>query len=96
MFNIMDYSLLSQYGSSSSDALAIPFMCGFQMIFWIFYCGIIILSLVGMALWIWMLIDVAQRKFEVENDKTLWLLIVILGGGIGALIYYFMIKKKDQ
>lgn len=90
----MDFTMLSQYSSSSSDALAVPFICGFQIIFWIFYCGIMILSLASIVLWIWMLVDVAQRKFENENDRLLWLLIVILGGGIGALIYYFVIKRK--
>lgn len=43
--------------------------------------------------WIWMLVDVIQRDestFKDSNGKLLWVLIMVLGGGIGALIYYFL------
>ena len=46
--------------------------------------------------WILMIIDVAQRKFEEENEKILWLLIVILTGFVGAMIYYFMIIRAKK
>lgn len=43
-----------------------------------------------------MLIDVAKRNFKKENDKIVWIIIVVLAGIIGALIYYFIIKKPDK
>lgn len=43
-----------------------------------------------------MIVDVAKRKFKDENDKVVWILIVVLTGIIGALIYYFVIKRKDK
>jgi len=51
------------------------------------------------ALWVWMLIDVVQRKDEDfpesgPNTKMTWILVVILAGLIGAPIYYFVVKKK--
>ncbi|HDZ86433.1 MAG TPA: PLDc_N domain-containing protein [Actinobacteria bacterium] len=51
------------------------------------------------ALWVWMLIDVVQRKDDDfpepgPNTKMTWILVVILAGLIGAPIYYFVVKKK--
>lgn len=43
-----------------------------------------------------MIVDCAKRTFpkDKENDKVLWLLVVVLGGIIGTIIYYFMVKRK--
>ncbi|MCL5070518.1 MAG: PLD nuclease N-terminal domain-containing protein [Actinobacteria bacterium] len=46
-----------------------------------------------------MLVDCVKRDNSEfpsagESTKTMWLLIVILTGGIGAIIYYFLVKKK--
>lgn len=55
--------------------------------------GFIIFSLI---FWLWMFIDCLKRKFD---EKVLWV-IVLLGtffigiGFIGALIYYFLVRKK--
>lgn len=45
-------------------------------------------------LWVLMLIDVLQKKFKGENEKILWVLVLVFASWIGALIYYFMIYKK--
>lgn len=73
--------------------------CGFMGIFMIFYLLMFVLLIVGLILWVIMLIDVVQRKEDEfptpSNDqRTLWLLIVVIGGWIGALIYYITIYKK--
>ncbi|MBN2100802.1 PLDc N-terminal domain-containing protein [Candidatus Dojkabacteria bacterium] len=57
------------------------------------------LIIVGLVLWIVMIIDAVQRKPEefpngTENDRMIWLLIVVLTGWIGGIIYYFMVYKK--
>ena len=49
-----------------------------------------------LVFWILMIVDVAKRKFPNENDKIMWVLIVVLTGIIGAVIYYFMIKRKKK
>ena len=54
------------------------------------------LVIAGIIFWIFMLVDVIKRKFKVENDKILWLLIVILAGVLGSIIYFFMIKKENK
>ena len=62
---------------------------------------ILILALFGLCIfafvfWILMLVDVAKRKFPGENDQIVWILVVVFAGIIGALVYYFVIKKKDK
>ena len=48
------------------------------------------------AFWIWMIIDCARRDFKKSDDKIIWLLVVILVGIIGAILYYFIIKQKNK
>ena len=62
----------------------------------IVWFSLIILGILGFVLWVLMIIDVAKRKFKQENDKIMWILIIALTGVIGALIYYFMIKKPNK
>lgn len=55
---------------------------------------LIMLWIIGLALfvfWLWMLIDCARRDFD---KKTMWLVILLLLGGIGAIAYFFAVKKK--
>jgi RsiW-degrading membrane proteinase PrsW (M82 family) len=60
----------------------------------------IVLTVTMMILWIVALIDVLQRaEWEFPNrqqgshDKIIWVLVVVLLNGIGALVYYFMVMK---
>lgn len=41
--------------------------------------------------WLWMLIDVLSNQ---NDDKIVWLLVVILLGPLGALLHYFVARKK--
>jgi len=54
----------------------------------------ITICLISFVIWIIMLIDVIRRDFPNPNDKVLWLIVVILGGIIDAIVYYFVIKRK--
>lgn len=67
----------------------------FGILFTIFWIFIILASVAGFVFWIMMLIDAAQRDFPKPDDKTLWVLVVIFAGVIGAILYYFMVKKKS-
>ena len=55
----------------------------------------IVLSILTTVFWIWMLIDAAQRDFDDPNNKILWIILLILLGFIGAIVYYFVIRKKE-
>ena len=65
----------------------------FMIFLYFLFFGLMIFAII---FWILMLINVIQRKFKNENDKVMWVLIVVLAGIIGALIYYFMIKKPNK
>ena len=59
--------------------------------------GLFFLLIIGsLALWIWMLVDCIKRKFKKDDEKIIWLLVIILVQVIGAIIYYFVIKRKDK
>ena len=66
---------------------------GLLGLFWIIIIGLLIALFI---FWVMMIVDVAQRKFSEQNQQLIWILVVVLAGYIGAIIYYFVIKRKDQ
>ncbi len=61
--------------------------------------GLLILFIISLVLastifWIWMIVDCAQRKMK-DNDKVVWILVLIFLGILGAIVYYFVIKRKN-
>ena len=65
--------------------------------------GLILLMLIFMAVfvflfvfWILMIIDCAKREFKGENDKVVWILVLVFLGFLGAVIYYFVVKVNDK
>ena len=66
---------------------------GFIIGFFVVYGLVILLALFSFVFWIIELIDVAKRQWAEPNTKMLWLLVVVLGHGIGALVYYYVGKQ---
>lgn len=59
--------------------------------------GFIILVSIGLfVLWIVELVDCVRREFPEPNDKLVWVLVIALGHGIGALIYYYVGRPKGR
>jgi len=54
----------------------------------------LVITLVGLAMWIWMLIDCVTNEPSEGNDKLIWVLIIIFGNWIGALVYYFVRRPE--
>ncbi len=54
-----------------------------------------IFSLLFLVFWIWMIVDVAKRKFKNDVEKIIWLLVVILGMWIGAIVYFIVIRMYN-
>lgn len=54
--------------------------------------GIFIFGILFSIFWIWMLVDVV--KYCDEKDKMLWVLIIVFTHWIGALIYFFVVRRK--
>jgi Phospholipase_D-nuclease N-terminal len=48
------------------------------------------LGIAWFVFWIVMLIDVIQHQ---EKDKALWVIVIVLGNSIGAIVYYFAARK---
>ena len=89
---IPNIALAESSGGGAAAGAAIGIFFIFIAFFYMLFFAVAIAAFV---FWIIMLVDVAQRtNWENENDKTVWVLIVVLTGGIGALIYYFMVRKK--
>ena len=53
-----------------------------------------LISITGMILWIWMLIECATKEPAEGNDKIVWILVIVLVGWLGALIYLLARRPK--
>ena len=82
--------------SGAAGTAAAGIFGAFFLIFILIWIVCFIGGILLLIFWIFMIIDVAQRKFKKENDKILWILVVVLASWIGAIIYYFMIKKPNK
>ena len=59
----------------------------------VFFVLMMLLSLAALVFTIWAAIEIATKPFVNDKDKVLWLIIVLLLGGIGPLIYLTQRKK---
>ena len=51
--------------------------------------------IIGVAVfWLWMLIDLLQRKKF--DDKLVWLVALIFLNILGAVLYYFLVYSKKR
>jgi TctA family transporter len=55
-----------------------------------------VVAIGGIILWIIMLIDAIKRVYPNPNEKIIWILVILFTGYIGAIIYYFVVKRKDK
>ena len=59
--------------------------------------GILVAAAIGIFVfifWILMIVDVVKRHFHKSEEKIVWLLIILFFHFIGALVYYFVVKRK--
>mgnify|MGYP001587880715 CR=1 FL=1 len=47
------------------------------------------------AFWIWMIVDIAKRSFKNSVEKILWIVVIVLGGWVGALVYLLIIRMNN-
>lgn len=90
----------SDYASSGGEEILggifMTFMMAFYCIFYVIWMALMVLWVVGLVLWILMLVDVLKNDFSKENDKLIWLLVLLFTSWLGAIIYYFVIKKPGK
>ena len=66
---------------------------GFVILIWLIGLLIGLVSLAATIFWIWMIIDCAKRDFK---DKVVWILIIVFLHILGAVIYYFVVKRPAK
>lgn len=71
---------------------------GFGLIIGIFFIiiSIIAIAIAAFVFWLLMLIDCVKRDFKGENDKVVWVLLMIFLHILASILYYFIIKAKDK
>lgn len=74
--------------------IEVNLIIGLIMIF--FIMSFIALWIFLFVFWILMLVDAAKREFKNDNDKVIWIILIALLNWLGAIIYYFVIKKTDK
>ncbi|MBL0358706.1 MAG: PLDc N-terminal domain-containing protein [Chitinophagaceae bacterium] len=57
---------------------------------WIF----MLFGLAYLVFWIKTIVEIATAKFNDDSSKLVWLLVVILLGLIGMVLYYIIGRKK--
>ncbi|GER88276.1 hypothetical protein KDW_24380 [Dictyobacter vulcani] len=57
------------------------------------YCIFGLVGILATIFWIWMLVDCLKNEPSEGNDKILWVLVIILTHGVGAIIYFFIRRQ---
>lgn len=55
---------------------------------WIFILLIFAFILAFLGLWVYTIVDIAKSKFADDTTKIVWLLVVLLTGIVGSVIYW--------
>ena len=70
---------------------------GFDLLVWPFAGALvgagIVLAIAIFVFWLWMIIDCAQRKFKNDLEKIIWILVIVFGSWVGALVYFIVIRQ---
>lgn len=74
-------------------------LAGLMGTFICLYVLVLAAGIFSFVVWIIALVDCAKREnlefpSPSDNSKVLWILIIVLSGGVGAIIYYFLVMKK--
>lgn len=82
-----NYDYADTYGTADAGVSTgfAAFGIGMMLVF-----GII--GLLTTIFTIWMIIDAAKRDFD---QKVMWILLMVFLGFLPAVIYYFMVKRKN-
>lgn len=76
-------------------AEAVGAFAGVMIFVWI---ALVLVSIVGLILWIWAIVDAAKREFENPGNKNVWLIVLIVGFVVGlslivAIVYLIAGRK---
>jgi len=60
----------------------------FGLIFWTLFC------LCCFLLWLIALVDILRHGFKGQNEKLIWLLVILFVPFFGPILYYFIGRKN--
>jgi hypothetical protein len=60
------------------------------------YSLIFILGIAGTIFWLVELVDVLRRQFADSTTKLIWVIVVLIGHFVGAVIYYFVGRSQGH
>ena len=60
------------------------------------YGTVAVVGLMGFGIWLYALVDLAGGTFDDSNQKLVWVLIVVLCGTVGAIIYLIMGDEQTR
>lgn len=83
-----DYSTIPSDAATATAATAAVGIAAAWVIFWVVF------GVIGFVLFLWALIDCIRRQFPNPNDKVLWLVLIILIGWLGPILYLIIGRKK--
>ena len=52
------------------------------------------LGIAALAFWIWALIDAIKNPRLTDNERLIWIIVILLTSWLGALIYILVGRKK--
>jgi len=93
------YLLLACTTENAASAAIGTGVAGIMGVFICIYALAFAAGIFFFVVWIIALVDCAKREnlefpSPSENSKVLWILIIIFAGGVGAIVYYFVVMKK--
>jgi uncharacterized membrane protein YidH (DUF202 family) len=53
-------------------------------------------SLLAFAFWIWMLVECLRRKDMTDNQKLVWVLVLVFVNCIGSIVYFFASDRGSR
>lgn len=57
---------------------------------------IIFLGFLGTIFWVWMLVHCILNKKVRDVEKLIWILVLIFTHLLGAILYYFLVKRRKK
>lgn len=54
---------------------------------WILILLALAIALVSLGVWIYTIVDIAKSNFSDDTTKIVWLLVVVLTGILGSILY---------
>ncbi len=60
------------------------------------FAMLVLIFLIPFVLFIWALVDILKSEFQDENNKIIWVVVVLLLPLLGAILYFFIGRKQKR